>query len=534
MTPQGLLAEGHAHHRNGLLHEAGRCYRRVLAQEPGHPDALLLLGVLERQAGRVLEAIRWLGEARKVRPDHLDTKVNLAGAFLDAGHPEQARTVLLDEEGVPAREASVLGLLGVASRRLGNQDESETWLRAAVALKPGAAEHWNNLAVTLLETTRYDQALEALEEAVKLRPDHVDALNNLGLALFELGRLGEAESRFRQALKTNPRHAEAHSNLGHLLLSRLDFEAGWVEHEWRLRSRGFTTPLLRSEKPLWDGSPTPLRVLLWAEQGLGEQVLHTTMLGEAATLAPRAIVAVDRRLVGPLQRCHPSLVIVDHEALPHKPPYELHLPLGSLGRIFRPNLDTFSRSPLRTLAPDPGLSDKFTLPERPMSSPGLRVAISWCSPRSRYRSCKDIPLGDMLKALGIPGVVLVNLQYGPVDAEMTEAERSTGITLHSVPGLDRTSDIEGVLSVLTRCDLVVTACNTLAHLAGACGVPTLLIAPAARSILWCWHDISGVSPWYPRVTIVRQADPRSWQDALSACRRFLLAAARGTLQDPHP
>jgi hypothetical protein len=349
-----------------------------------------------------------------------------------------------------------------------------------------------------------------------------------------MGDLEGAESRFRKVVSTHPNHAEARSNLGHLLLSRLEFEPGWVEHEWRLRSRGFTTPLLQSPKPLWDGSPTLARVLLWAEQGLGEQILHSTMLRDAAALAPCAIVSVDPRLVAPLRRSHPSLTVVDHTATPDPESHDLQLPLGSLGRITRPDVHSFGKIPRQLVAPAPELADSHELSVKGATGHSLKVGISWCSPMSRYRAAKDVPLADMMQALGMPGIALVNLQYGPVEAveaEVAAAEHATGISLHTVPGLDMTRDIEGVLVVLARCDLIVTACNTLAHLAGACGVPSLVLAPAARGIVWCWHDIEGTSPWYPSTRIFRQSSSRSWLEALSACRTHLLASVRNADED---
>ena len=47
-----LLGAGLKHHQAGRLVEAEACYRRVLAAQPDHADALHLLGIIAQQAGR--------------------------------------------------------------------------------------------------------------------------------------------------------------------------------------------------------------------------------------------------------------------------------------------------------------------------------------------------------------------------------------------------------------------------------------------------------------------------------------------------
>ena len=47
-----LLQDGLKHHQAGRLTEAEACYRRILVTQPGHADALHLLGVIAHQAGR--------------------------------------------------------------------------------------------------------------------------------------------------------------------------------------------------------------------------------------------------------------------------------------------------------------------------------------------------------------------------------------------------------------------------------------------------------------------------------------------------
>ena len=57
------------HHRAGRTAAARTMYLEVLEMDPRHADALFLLGVLERQAGRLEEAQRRLSEAARWAAD---------------------------------------------------------------------------------------------------------------------------------------------------------------------------------------------------------------------------------------------------------------------------------------------------------------------------------------------------------------------------------------------------------------------------------------------------------------------------------
>ena len=75
-------------------------------------------------------------------------------------------------------------------------------------------------------------------------------------------------------------------------------------------------------------------------------------------------------------------------------------------------------------------------------------------------------------------------------------------------------NLDGLAALIAACDVVVTVSNTTAHLAGALGVPTLLMLPYSRGSLWYWHEGRDDSPWYPSIRIVRQRSPGDWDDVV--------------------
>ncbi len=193
MTPQrgDDLNTALSLHQTGRLGEAAEIYRRILADDPLHPDALHLLGVLSHQEGDSARAVDWIGRAIAVRPSVAVFHANLAEAY----------------------------------RALGQLDRAIGCCRTALRLQPACAEAANNLGLIYLQQNKIEEARAQFELAVRLNPHFALAHNNLGNAF----RLGGDEERaiasFRLALQEHPDLGEAHSNLGQLLLERHDLEA---------------------------------------------------------------------------------------------------------------------------------------------------------------------------------------------------------------------------------------------------------------------------------------------------------------------
>jgi hypothetical protein len=77
-------------------------------------------------------------------------------------------------------------------------------------------------------------------------------------------------------------------------------------------------------------------------------------------------------------------------------------------------------------------------------------------------------------------------------------------------------------SQVAAMDRVVTISNTTAHMAGALGVPTLLMLGPVP--IWYWLATRDDSPWYPSLRLIRQEQRRGdWQDVVEQVRNELAA-----------
>jgi predicted TPR repeat methyltransferase len=174
-------------------------YQRILAVQPGQPDALHLLGMLRHQMGRSDEAIELIGQA-------IATEPRFAGFHNNLGN-------------IHACHGRVLA----ATQAYEN----------ALSLAPDEADLHNNLGALYKAERRFDDAYACYARAIQLSPSHINAHNNMGLLYAELGDRKQAIGYYVKSLELMPGNASARKLLGitYYTLGKID-EAAEVYRQW--------------------------------------------------------------------------------------------------------------------------------------------------------------------------------------------------------------------------------------------------------------------------------------------------------------
>jgi tetratricopeptide (TPR) repeat protein len=462
-------------------------YRQAVGIKPELAPAWSNLGDALRESGQIAEAVSACRRATELDAGFAPAWSNLAQVLLDDGDNEQAL------------EASM----------------------RALALEPRLAEAWSAKGGALLALRRYREAADAHRQAVELHPDSATLNFNLGMTLQHAGRSAEAEGFLRRAIALEPGHAAAHFELSLALLLAGSFHEGWKEYEWRWRRPGAVGR--RYDFAPWDGDLSrPQRLLLWGEQGVGDQILHGSMLADFASLPLAVTLEVDRRLVPLFQRSFPRVTVVSQSAPPAggAAAHDCHAPLAGLGRWLRPSFDRFPGKAF--LEADLRRRDEY---RRRLAGKRAVVGIAWRSANREFGAHKSTGLRDWLPILKVPGLRFVDLQYGDTAADRSESEQRAGMRIEHLPDVDLFDDLEGLAALCAACDLVVTTSNVTAHVAGALGRPVWLLAPLGNGRLWYWFSGRGDSPWYPSLRLFEQAEPGRWREAVDAVARELAALA---------
>jgi tetratricopeptide (TPR) repeat protein len=167
---------------HGRFEEAEAEYRRVLKEDPRHPDARNNHAIALYRTGKADEAIRVLEDLVAEFPRHADSHNNLAA-------------IAVDRRDWPAAEKHA---------------------RQALAIVPGLTEAWNNLGVGLDEQGRRGDAEAAYRRALERNDGYWPARFNLGVLLRKSGRPEDAVVELERVLAAVPKHPDVHFELGAL------------------------------------------------------------------------------------------------------------------------------------------------------------------------------------------------------------------------------------------------------------------------------------------------------------------------------
>jgi hypothetical protein len=370
------------------------------------------------------------------------------------------------------------------------------------------------------------RALAGYERAIAVDRHCGDAYANRGLSLKSLSDFSLADESYAIAIAIRPEQFDNYINaaLCNLLLGR--FRRGWQQYERRwdseaLAASGRGSPRLLTARPEYvaDASSVSKRVLVWAEQGVGDEVMFGGLLGEFRGLCGEMLLQVDRRLMGLFGRALPGVQVFERGKAVPEQMYDEQIPMGSLGKWLRPTRESFEGKGGRYLRAEEGLGERLR-GELGVQAGQRLIGLSWRSASAETGAARSLTLRELVGALkGVEGVRFLNLQYGDVAGEIEALRAESGVEVLSHPGIDNREDLEGLAGLIEGCDLVVSVGNATAHLSGALGQKTWVLLPYVAG--WRWLHEGERCPWYQSVRLFRQTERGQWAPVLKTIHHDL-------------
>lgn len=214
LTIQQAFDLARQHHQAGRLREAESLYRQIISFQPGHGEALHMLGLLAYQTGRGTEAIELIQRAIATNPQNAVPYGNLGVVLATSGRLHEAIAAYSTAIALEPNDPGTLNNLGSALQQTGRVDQAIASFRRALALHPNHAEAHYNLATALRTTGSLADAIAEYRQATALRPDFAAAFNDLAAALLEQNNPDEAILACNHALSLQPDSPETRYNLG--------------------------------------------------------------------------------------------------------------------------------------------------------------------------------------------------------------------------------------------------------------------------------------------------------------------------------
>lgn len=455
-------------------------------------------------------------------------------ALYDQGQYAPARALLTALKPLKPNHPPLLHLLAVCRFRLGEVDEGLADLHLLIENNKDLLSARIDYATIVNEYGDINKSILVLREIYKDFPRDPGAGLNLAIALAQAGDWEAFDDLSRQLMLQNSA-PEILWLRALVCLSYGRFEEGWSYYgaRWRLpptawnsprRDLGLPplTPGTRPEKPFW----------LWTEQGIGDEILLASVLNDACKAGFDFVFGCNPRNIPLFQRRFPELRVKDINTVTRADLAGIgqQMPLADLTALLRPDWASFDNQDAY-LQPDPGLRDR--LRQRYVSrQPGnLLVGISWDSGKAARARQKSTDLADWLPILQMPGITFVNLQYGYTQPALAEMRTKFGIDILHDSSVNPLGPTDPAAAQIAAMDMVITVSNTAAHIAGALGVPTLVLLPATYGLQWYWFRDTERSPWYSSLTLLRQQRPGTWQPVIGAAKARLEQFIAGRRQE---
>lgn len=558
------------------------CCQTLLKQDPPHPEALHLYGLVLARQQRQTEALGFLNRAIEQAPHNPMFYCNRALLYRQLQNWPQALQDYQQALRLAPRQVGIYTALADTYLAAGQPQAAVAQYLYACYLHPNQpiVTH-HQLGNAFLQQGHWDAALLAYQKALAINPRSAETLSNMGVVYAELGDAKQAVACHRKALQSNPQYGDGQINLGLALSQNFEFDAAETAYQQALAQAPSQTSQIHNN-----------RGTNYKTQGDWQQAL--ACFNQALTLNPHDARARFNRALVHLAQGNYSAGWQDYEAR-----FQLNDPNHPVLNTSRPNWqgedlnhktllvhyeqglgDTLqwvhylpllkqrgARLILQTQ--DPLISFLITQPQLGIDQligigdnlPSHDYVVPLVSLSHRFNTQLDtIPASPYLRAPQMamlpPSKQSARLKVGIVwrgnPQHKNDAQRSIALTtftplieqkdiqfyslqygntaaeiqaaglqqclINLAPQLHTWADTANVIQAL---DLVITVDTAVAHLSGALGKPTWLLLPFVPDFRWLLERTD--SPWYPTMRLFRQPQLRQWEPVFQVVKQALQA-----------
>lgn len=435
--------------------------------------------------------------------------LSIITSLKDAGEPKAAREVAL---AALKRSPGYAPLLQILAELAFTGNRYEEALEYLDALRVRGVDNANlsyNRAQCLYFSQRAPEAIALLRSIISLHPGDPSLLASLALYLWSAGEFDESYA----ILKTLPEETPGvRAQLGWYLMREGRFAEAfrYLQHEkgvWHAE-RLYDLPV---EKLYVPGAPlSGKRVFVVSEGGLGDEILFARFLQILKSRGAYVIFG-----------CSPELwkILKDSPSAPHefrrvaevqREEYDWYLPLMS-APILLECQDPFSGMTIPYLSADSLYTEKWKPRIERETGGKPAIAIRWQGKMElEHRQARAVPAQELLPLAELGRLFSIQRDNGLEELRKND------------PVYDLSSDLvswDETLGVLANMDYVVTSCTSTAHIAGAMGKKTVLIAQIAPYFPWAVPGEK--TDWYPSVRIFRQPKYNDWKGAITAAHNWI-------------
>ncbi len=408
------------------------------------------------------------------------------------------------------KSAAPLERRGMVLCALDRFDEGLVDVRAAIGMDPRNAEFRNDLGLMLYILGRKPEARSEVQRALVLEPGYKEALINWCLVLKEEGDFEGVERTARRLLLAHPGLPQANNHLSNALLCLGRFSEAWGPYCERPRPdvsvRDAGVPAVVAHADELPTAPSP--IVVHGEQGLGDVIFFLRFAPRLKALGHRLAFWGDAKLQGILAASGLFEHFIARESVPAAGLTVVWA--GDLPKLLGASDPAAFPPPLR-LALDPGRKEAFREQLARLGPPPY-IGLTWRAGLQSRRLVLSKAIDPEALGAALAGVraTFISLQRAPLPGETERLAAKLGAAVHDASAVnERLEDAFGLIALL---DDYAGVSNTNTHLRASAGRGAHVLIPWPPE--WRWLRDVERSPWYPAMTLYRQARDGDWRGAL--------------------
>ena len=380
-----------------------------------------------------------------------------------------------------------------------------------------------NLALAYKNLKQNHRAIEFYDRALKIDPSSYQAWFNLA-HIYNVENQGKnAVSALKICNKLKPKDQETEYFLSIALMRTKNYDKGLKLFEQRLcretaiALQNKTYPNLASRERLWKGENIKDKtILVYYEAGFGDVIMFARYLPLLKKRCKKIVFYPQKQLVQLFSQSNLGIDEIIEGFIPEQSmDFDVHAPLLSLPYLLGLKGDKVFESSEGYLNADSKMTQEYK--ERFFNNEKLKIGIKWQG-NTYYDQDRVIPTEAFAPLIELEGTKFYSFQTFEGSEELEKLSSKYDITDIG----SELIDFSQTAAALMNLDLVICNDTSLAHLAGALGIPCFVLLP--YEVNWRWHTDLSKCDWYDSVKLFRQKSIGDWSGVFEEVKELLQSA----------
>jgi len=358
---------------------------------------------------------------------------------------------------------------------------------------------------------RYDMAIDYFKKVTSLKPNNSSYFLHLGFTQYNQGCITDAIQSLEKAIRLNPANFPAYKWLGfsYLMVGQLDkgYAVNDAVHKMKA-AKG-----MRDNE--WTGGDLQGKTVLVMDNiGVGDVFCFLRYFEALKQKGARVVFGTRKYIVPILSRCPYIDAFV--QRYKEVPKFDTIISMDNMPSVAHKYFKDF-KADGPYLRAEPALVKKWN--QKLSSDRNFKIGICWHS--AMYKNAQTGKLQKNKRAMPLHYFYALNKMNG-VSLYSLQQVHGTEQVDHmpldfDIHTFDKTFDKEhgsfmDTAAVMKNLDLVITVDTSIAHLAGALGVPVWVMLPYVPD--WRWLLGRSDTDLYPTMRLFRQAKLDDWESAM--------------------